>query len=85
MNSVSTAPAYIATQAAQARHPVWKTSILYTAVATLLFGTGYPLVVTLLAGALFPHKAAGSLILKDGQVIGSELLGQSFTSDKYFQ
>jgi K+-transporting ATPase ATPase C chain len=53
-------------------------------VATLLFGIGYPLVVTLLAGALFPHKAAGSLILKDGQVIGSELIAQSFTSDKYF-
>ena len=84
MNSVSTAPAYVATQAAHARHSVWKTSILYTAVATLLFGIGYPLVVTLLAGALFPHKAAGSLILKDGQVIGSELIAQSFTSDKYF-
>jgi K+-transporting ATPase ATPase C chain len=37
-----------------------------------------------LAGVLFPHKAAGSLILKDGQVIGSELLAQSFTSDRYF-
>jgi K+-transporting ATPase ATPase C chain len=84
VNSVSTAPAYVATQAAHARHSVWKTSILYTAVATLLFGIGYPLVVTLLAGALFPHKAAGSLILKDGQVIGSELIAQSFTSDKYF-
>jgi K+-transporting ATPase ATPase C chain len=33
---------------------------------------------------VFPHKAAGSLILKDGQVIGSELLAQSFTSDRYF-
>jgi K+-transporting ATPase ATPase C chain len=33
---------------------------------------------------IFPHKAAGSLILKDGQIIGSELLAQSFTSDKYF-
>lgn len=84
MHSVSTAPAHIATQATQARHSVWRTSILYTALATLLFGIGYPLVVTLLAGALFPHKAAGSLILKDGQVIGSELLAQSFTSDKYF-
>jgi K+-transporting ATPase ATPase C chain len=50
----------------------------------LVFGLGYPLVVTLLANALFPHKAAGSLILKDGQVIGSELIAQSFTSDRYF-
>jgi K+-transporting ATPase ATPase C chain len=47
-------------------------------------GIGYPLLVTGIAGALFPRKAAGSLILKDGQVIGSELLAQSFTSDKYF-
>jgi K+-transporting ATPase ATPase C chain len=49
-----------------------------------VFGLGYPLLVTLLAGVLFPHKANGSLILKDGQVIGSELLAQSFTSDRYF-
>jgi K+-transporting ATPase ATPase C chain len=63
---------------------VWKTSILFTIVTTLLFGLGYPLVVTGIAGAIFPHKAAGSLILKDGQVIGSELIAQSFTSDKYF-
>jgi K+-transporting ATPase ATPase C chain len=51
---------------------------------TLVFGLGYPLVVTMLAGALFPHKAAGSLIMKNGQVIGSELIAQSFTSDRYF-
>jgi K+-transporting ATPase ATPase C chain len=53
-------------------------------VTTLLLGLGYPLLVTAIAGAIFPRKAAGSLILKDGQVIGSELLAQSFTSDKYF-
>ena len=84
MHSVSTSPAHVATPVAQRRHSVWKTSILYTVAATLVFGIAYPLLVTLLAGALFPHKAAGSLILKDGQVIGSELLAQSFTSDKYF-
>lgn len=65
-------------------HSVWKTSIRFTLVATVLLGLGYPLVVTAIAGLLFPHKAAGSLILKDGQVIGSELLAQSFTSDRYF-
>jgi K+-transporting ATPase ATPase C chain len=47
-------------------------------------GLAYPLLVTGIAEAIFPRKAAGSLILKDGQVIGSELLAQSFTSDKYF-
>ena len=40
--------------------------------------------ITGLAALIFPHKAAGSLILKNGQVIGSELLAQSFTSDRYF-
>jgi K+-transporting ATPase ATPase C chain len=64
---------------------VWKTSILFTIVTTLLFGLGYPLVVTGIAGVIFPHKAAGSLItLQNGTVIGSELIAQSFTSDKYF-
>jgi K+-transporting ATPase ATPase C chain len=65
-------------------HSVWKTSILFTIVTTVLLGLGYPLVVTGIAGLIFPHKAAGSLILKDGQIIGSELLAQSFTSDRYF-
>jgi K+-transporting ATPase ATPase C chain len=65
-------------------HSVWKTSIRFTLVATVLFGLGYPLLVTGIASVLFPHKAGGSLILKDGNVIGSELLAQSFTSDRYF-
>jgi len=65
-------------------HSVWKTSIRFTLVATVLLGLGYPLLVTGIASVLFPHKAAGSLILKDGAVIGSELLAQSFTSDHYF-
>ena len=65
-------------------HSVWKTAIRFTLVTTVLIGLGYPLVVTAIAGVVFPHKAAGSLIMKDGQVIGSELLAQSFTSDRYF-
>lgn len=65
-------------------HSVWKTSILYTVLATALFGLGYPLLVTAVANVAFPHKAGGSLLLKNGQIIGSELLAQSFTSDKYF-
>jgi K+-transporting ATPase ATPase C chain len=65
-------------------HSVWKTSILFTLVTAVILGIGYPLVVTGIAAVIFPHKAAGSLILKNGQVIGSELLAQSFTSDRYF-
>jgi K+-transporting ATPase ATPase C chain len=65
-------------------HSVWKTSIRFTFVTAVLLGIGYPLVVTGIAGLIFPHKAAGSLLLKDGQIIGSELLAQSFTSDRYF-
>ncbi len=66
-------------------HSVWKTSIRFTIVTTILLGLGYPLLVTGIAGLLFPHQAAGSLIkLNDGTVIGSELLAQSFTSDRYF-
>ena len=65
-------------------HSVWKTAIRFTLVTAILFGLGYPLLLTGLAGLVFPRKAAGSLILKDGTVIGSELLAQSFTSDRYF-
>ena len=66
-------------------HSVWKTSILFTLVTAVLFGLGYPLLMTGLATVLFHHQADGSLIeLKDGTVIGSELIAQSFTSDKYF-
>jgi K+-transporting ATPase ATPase C chain len=66
-------------------HSVWKTSIRFTIVTTLLLGLGYPLLVTGIAGFIFPRQAAGSLIkLNDGTVIGSELLAQSFTSDRYF-
>jgi K+-transporting ATPase ATPase C chain len=77
-------PTSATAQAAPTKHPVWKTSILFTIVTTVLLGLGYPLFVTGVASVFFPHQAAGSLILKDGQVIGSELLAQSFTSDRYF-
>jgi K+-transporting ATPase ATPase C chain len=65
-------------------HSVWKTSIRFTLVTTVLLGLAYPLVLTGIAGVLFPHQASGSLLLKDGHVIGSSLLAQSFTSDRYF-
>ncbi|MCC6627221.1 MAG: K(+)-transporting ATPase subunit C [Chloroflexi bacterium] len=60
-------------------------SILMVAVLTVLTGLIYPAIVTGLAQVLFPHQANGSLIRSaDGTVIGSELIGQSFTSATYF-
>jgi K+-transporting ATPase ATPase C chain len=85
VHSVSATPSASTAQATQSAHSVWKTSILFTLVTTVLLGLGYPLLVTGVAGLLFPRQAAGSLIkLNDGTVIGSELLAQSFTSDRYF-
>ena len=55
------------------------------AVMTLVTGILYPLGMTKFAGVVFPHQAAGSLIEKDGKVIGSALIGQNFTDAKYFQ
>ena len=55
------------------------------AVFTLVLGLGYPLVVTGLAQVAFKDKADGSLVHRDGQVLGSSLLGQTFTSPNYFQ
>ena len=83
--ATSTVPTTAATQsAAPVKHSIWGTSIRFTILATILCGVAYPLFITGIAGLLFPHQANGSLILKDGQVIGSELLAQSFTSDRYF-
>jgi K+-transporting ATPase ATPase C chain len=59
-------------------------AVKFTLVTTLVFGLAYPLVVTGLSQWLFPLQANGSLIAKNGQVIGSQLIGQGFTSDKYF-
>ena len=56
----------------------------FTLITTLLFGLVYPLAVTGLSQLLFPKQANGSLIEKNGQILGSRLIGQGFASDKYF-
>ena len=84
MHSTSTLAPVATAKAVSTTHSVWMTSIRFTLVTVILLGLGYPLVVTGIAKLIFPHQAGGSLILKDGQVIGSELLAQSFTPDRYF-
>jgi len=58
--------------------------VLMTIVTTGLLGLVYPLVITGLAQVLFPDQANGQLITRDGRVIGSRLIGQTFSSAKYF-
>ena len=59
-------------------------AIVLILLMTALTGLAYPLAMTGLAQLLFPHQAAGSLIEKDGKIIGSALIGQNFTDAKYF-
>ena len=57
--------------------------VLFT-ILTLITGVAYPLVVTGVAQSLFPAQAGGSIILRDGKAVGSELIGQNFTNPKNF-
>lgn len=60
-------------------------AIVMTILFAALLGLGYPLAMTGIGQALFPHQANGSLVEANGRVIGSEVLGQAFVSDRYFQ
>jgi potassium-transporting ATPase KdpC subunit len=59
-------------------------AIILLILLTLITGLTYPLAMTAIAGVIFPKQAEGSLIEKDGKVIGSALIGQEFRDDKYF-
>jgi len=69
---------------ASARQPGPASWLCFSLVWLVLGGLAYPLVTTLTAGALFPRQAQGSLLERGGEVVGSALVGQAFTSDEYF-
>lgn len=60
------------------------TALLMTIATTILLGLVYPLVITVLAQILFPDKANGQLIRQGNHIVGSRIIGQSFTEDAYF-
>ena len=59
-------------------------AIILVIALTFITGLVYPLAMTGIAGVIFPYQAQGSLIEKDGKVVGSALIGQVFATDKYF-
>ena len=62
----------------------FRPAIIILVLLTLITGLAYPLAMTAIAGVIFPGQSQGSLIEKDGKVVGSALIGQEFKGDKYF-
>jgi K+-transporting ATPase ATPase C chain len=63
----------------------WLVSIVFAAIFVAICGIAYPVVSTLAGGVLFPHQATGSLIERDGRVVGSRLVAQPFADARYFR
>lgn len=61
----------------------FKISLIFLLVMTVLTGVVYPVGITLIAKTCFPHQAAGSLIVENGKILGSELIGQNFEDPKF--
>jgi len=65
-------------------HRDLRASAMFLLLMSFLLGGVYPLCVWAVGSALFPHEAAGSLVFKNGEAIGSTLIGQNFTSERFF-
>ena len=65
-------------------HKEIRPAAIVLVLLTLITGLAYPLAMTAIVGAIFPKQAQGSLIERDGKVVGSALIGQEFKQDKYF-
>ncbi len=63
---------------------IFRPAVVLFAALTVVTGVAYPLVVTGVAQAIFPAQAGGSLVARDGRPVGSSLIGQAFTSPRYF-
>lgn len=61
-----------------------KNAFLFVLIFIFLTGVAYPLLITALSTLIFPHQANGSLIMQNGKIIGSDLIGQNFAAEKYF-
>ena len=63
---------------------ILRSALILFFILTLITGVAYPLLVTAVAQTLFPAQASGSIIMRDGKAVGSELIGQKFIDPKHF-